>query len=59
MHFLAVSMLEQHRFCVYKEKGKVKLLIPCENFCSPIIYFSFALLIFLENLGERFAVTRL
>ena len=32
MHILAVIMLHQHTFCVYKGKRKLKLLITCENF---------------------------
>ena len=33
MHILAVIiMLHQHKFCVYKGKRKLKLLITCENF---------------------------
>ena len=29
MHILAVIMLHQHRFCVYKEKRKLNLPITC------------------------------
>ena len=32
MHILAVIMLHQHKFCVYKGKRKLKLPITCENF---------------------------
>ena len=32
MHILAVIMLYQHKFCVYKRKRKLKLLITFENF---------------------------
>ena len=32
MHILAVIMLHQHKFCVYKGKRKLKLLITCKNF---------------------------
>ena len=32
MHILAVIMLHQHKFCVYKGKRKLKLLITCEIF---------------------------
>ena len=32
MHILAVIMLHQHKFCVYKGKRKLKLLITCEDF---------------------------
>ena len=32
MHILAVIMLRQHTFCVYKGKRKLQLLITCENF---------------------------
>ena len=36
MHILAVIMLHQHKFCVYKGKRMLKLLITCENctFCA-------------------------
>ena len=29
---LAVIILHEHKFCVYKGKRKLKLLITCENF---------------------------
>ena len=32
MHILAVIMLHQNKFCVYKGKRKLKLLITCGNF---------------------------
>ena len=32
MHILAVIVLHQHKFCVYKGKRKLKLLITRENF---------------------------
>ena len=32
MHILAVIMLHQHKFCAYKGKRKLKLLITCGNF---------------------------
>ena len=44
MHLLAVIMLHQHKFCVYKGKRKLKLLITCENFvlflCFNNFYFA-------------------
>ena len=32
MHVLAVIMLHQHKFCVYKGNRKLKLLNTCEYF---------------------------
>ena len=32
MLILAVIMLHQHKYCVYKGKRKLKLVITCENF---------------------------
>ena len=34
MHILAVIILRQHRYCVYKVKRKLKLLITCEKLCT-------------------------
>ena len=38
MHILAVIMLHQHIFCVYKGKRKLKLSITCENFVLFALY---------------------
>ena len=38
MYILAVIMLHQHKFCIYKEKRKLKLLITCENFVLLALY---------------------
>ena len=37
IHILAVIMLRQHTFCVFKGKRKLKLLITFENF---VVFFS-------------------
>ena len=44
MHILAVIMLHQHKFCVYKGKRKLKLLITCENFVLFVLLTVFILL---------------
>ena len=56
MHILAVVMLHQHTFCVYKDKRKLKLLITCENFVLFVLYqFLFCFVnIFLENVEKKF-----
>ena len=43
MHILAVIILHQHKFYVYKGKRKLKLLSTCENFVN----------IFLENVKKK------
>ena len=58
MHKLAVIMLHQHKFCVYKRKIKIKLLITSENF---VLFAAFAVFIlfckyFLENVEKKFTV---
>ena len=52
MHMLAVIMLHQNTFCVYKGKRKLKLLV---HFALQQVLFCFAN-IFLENVEKRFAV---
>ena len=56
MHILAVIMLHQHKFCVYKGKKKLKLLITCENFVPfALCQFLFCFVnIFLENVEKTF-----
>ena len=56
MHILAVIMLRQHRYCVYKVKRKLKLLITCEKLCTFFALIVFILLcryFFLENVERK------
>ena len=55
MHIVAVIMLHQHKFCVYKGKRKLKLLITCENFVLLALQqFLFCFVnIFSENVEKR------
>ena len=58
MHILAVIVLHQHNFCVYKGKRKLKLLIICENlvrFALQQFLFCFVNM-FLENVVKKFTV---
>ena len=48
MHILAVVMLHQHKYCVYKGKRKLKLLITCE---VTLYFLCFVNIFFLENWG--------
>ena len=55
---LAVIMLYQHKFCVYKGKRKLKLLITFENFVL-FVLLQFLLCfvkIFLEKVEKKFTV---
>ena len=56
MHILAVIMLHQHKFCVYKGKRKLELPITCENFVLFVLYqFLFCFVNnFLENVEKKF-----
>ena len=53
-HILAIIMLHQHTFCVYKGKGKLKLPITRENFVLFAVYqFLFCFVnMFLENVEK-------
>ena len=58
MHILAVIMLHQHKFCVYKGKRKLQLPVSFENFVLFEIYqFLFCFVnFFLENVEKKFTV---
>ena len=54
MHILAVIMLHQHKFCVYKGKRKPKLQITCENFVLFALYqFLFCFVNILLEIVEK------
>ena len=56
MNILAVIILHEHQFCVYKGKRKLTLPLTCENVVSFSLYqflFCFVNISFLKNLEKN------
>ena len=56
MHMLAAIRLHLHKFCVFKGKRKLKLLITCENFVLFAQFLFCSVNTFLENVEKKFTV---